>query len=468
MPTSTTTLPSFTITNKRVCEFYKANPQYDFETINVCMVEFLEKFQEIKMPSMDTNFAEKMLRKLDDYQKDWLVQYNKQQYTQLQNTVTLKEQYLDEMKTNLKQTHQDIFLPQLAAQWQTWQNQDIATQTDLMKTTIQREIEILASKSLNSQNLQDCTTKLEERMSALMHASEMRLQMQLKESTQQIEQLKKVGQGQEQMHNQVNDLLRKMDNSSSKGKVSETILGHVIHNLYPMGDIRAVGTTKETGDIMMLRDNKPTILLENKNYDRNVGQDEVQKFLRDVETQKCCGILLAQNYGIANRSNYEIHVYQGQICIYLHSVQYSPEKIKAAVDIIDHLYPLISQHNTKQQTEDIIVEYPFLEELNKEYQQFIQQKLAQIKTVKDYSQKMLSQIDEMKMPQWAQWLSKYFSQSLSTKDTQCSYCGFTAKTANGLTAHLRACKKRKMANTLESHSNVNDPPTIQIISATDS
>ena len=35
----------------------------------------------------------------------------------------------------------------------------------------------------------------------------------------------------------------------------------------------------------MKRDNKPTILLENKNYDKNVGQDEVLKFLRDVETQ---------------------------------------------------------------------------------------------------------------------------------------------------------------------------------------
>ena len=215
---------------------------------------------------------------------------------------------------------------------------------------------------------------------------------------------------------------------------------------------------------MMLRDNHPTILFENKNYDRNVGQEEVQKFLRDVETQKCCGILLAQNYGIANRNNYEIHIYQGQICIYLHSVQYSPEKIKAAVDIIDHLYPLLSQHNTKQQSEDIVVEYPFLEELNKEYQQFVQQKFAQIKTVKDYSQKMLLQIDEMKMPQWSQWLGKYFSQSLSSKETQCPFCGFTAKSTNGLTAHLRACKKKKTTNTLETNDNtINTPPPRPII-----
>lgn len=463
----TTKFPSLTTSHERICAFYNANPQYDFETMNLCMVEFLEKFQEMRIPSMDTNFAETMLRKLDDYHKDWLIQYNQQQYTQLQNTVSMKEQYLEEMKSNLKKTHQEVFLPQMVEQWRFLQNEGTHSHVDLLKHTIHQEIETLATKSLNSQNLQDCATKIEEHIATLMQASETRLQMQLKESIQQIEQLKKNGHDQEHMHHQVNELLRKMDNSSSKGKVSETILGHVIHNLYPMGDIRAVGTTKETGDIMMLRDDHPTILFENKNYDRNVGQEEVQKFLRDVETQKCCGILLAQNYGIANRNNYEIHIYQGQICIYLHSVQYSPEKIKAAVDIIDHLHPLISQHNTKQQSEDIRIEYSFLEELNKEYQQFVQHKLTQIKTIKDYSQKMLTQIDEMKMPQWEQWLSKYFSQSLSSKDTQCSYCGFTAKTANGLTAHLRACKKRKNASTMEAHNNTvqcaNNPPIIQII-----
>jgi DNA anti-recombination protein RmuC len=465
MPTSLTT------SNERICAFYQANPQYDFDTMNLCMIDFLEKFQETQTPSMDTNFAEKMLRKLDDFQKDWLIQYNHQQYTQLQNTVNLKDHYMEEMKTSLKRSHEDVLLPQMAAQWQTWQAQDTSHQIELMKSTIQREIDTLTSKSLNSQNLQDCAAKIEERIAILMQATETRLQTQLKESVQQIEQLKKLGYDQEQMHTQVNELLRKMDNSSSKGKVSETILGHVIHNLYPMGDIRAVGTTKETGDIMMLRDNHPTILFENKNYDRNVGQEEVQKFLRDVETQKCCGILLAQNYGIAHRNNYEIHIYQGQICIYLHSVQYSPEKIKAAVDIIDHLYPQLSQINTKQQSEDIVIEYPFLEELNKEYQQFVQQKLNQMKTVKDYSQKMLTQIDEMKMPQWSQWLEKYFSQSLSSKETQCSYCGFTAKSTNGLTAHLRACKKRKLAHPSEENNNTinrihNDtPPIIQIMTA---
>ena len=48
----------------------------------------------------------------------------------------------------------------------------------------------------------------------------------------------------------INDLLKKMENSSSKGKISENILFNVLHSLYPIAQIESVGTTKETGDII--------------------------------------------------------------------------------------------------------------------------------------------------------------------------------------------------------------------------
>ena len=91
----------------------------------------------------------------------------------------------------------------------------------------------------------------------------------------------------------INDLLKKMENSSSKGKISENLLFNVLHSLYPTAQIEFVGTTKETGDIILKRRDKPIILFENKNYDRNVGQEEVKKFLRDIENKNCSGIMLS-------------------------------------------------------------------------------------------------------------------------------------------------------------------------------
>ena len=86
----------------------------------------------------------------------------------------------------------------------------------------------------------------------------------------------------------------------------------------------------------------------------------------------------------------------------------------------------------------------------------------QIKTIKDYSQKLLTQVDEMKMPQWEQWIGKYFSQSLSSKENQCAYCGFTAKSNNGLTSHLRACKKKPIHHEPNNISSIIVTPAIDI------
>ena len=95
-----------------------------------------------------------------------------------------------------------------------------------------------------------------------------------------------------------------MEISSCKGKVSENIVFNILQNLYPSGQIDSVGTQKETGDIILRRLNKPTILIENKNWERNVVQEEVKKFIHDIEQQNCCGLFLSQNCGVATKENF--------------------------------------------------------------------------------------------------------------------------------------------------------------------
>jgi hypothetical protein len=73
------------------------------------------------------------------------------------------------------------------------------------------------------------------------------------------------------------------------------------------------------------------LLFENKNYDKNVGQEEVRKFLRDVENQNCSGIMLAQHFGIVNKDNFEIEIHNDvQWKEYLKwlGVEYKPRKVK--------------------------------------------------------------------------------------------------------------------------------------------
>ena len=428
---------SLILKNQRIYDFYQKNTQYDFEKMNHFIIDLLEGFTEKVSPSLDQTFASNIMKQMVDLQTQLLKQQQEQQIDHYKQLTDFRKQYHEELQHAIHYNHTEKVQPLIAQQvdqfidkMDRWQKDHPVWKEacDSLKLDLQKDIVELSRISVTEETLKEFTQNVDERLiqslsnnqtlvNNMLTASEGRIHENMREQTRKLDNIGETTKDQEQMHSQVSDLLRKMDNSSSKGKVSETMLNHVVHNLYPMGEIKAVGTTKETGDIIMLRENKPTILFENKNYERNVGQEEVQKFLRDVETQQCAGILLAQNYGIANKSNYEIHLYQGKVCVYIHQVNYSPEKIKIAVDIIDHLSQYIDDSGF--QNEEIVLDKEFLEQLNKEYQAFVLSKTNQIKLVKEYTQKLLAQIDEMKMPQLEQWLGKYFSQSL-TKENQCN------------------------------------------------
>jgi hypothetical protein len=238
------------------------------------------------------------------------------------------------------------------------------------------------------------------------------------------------------------------------------MLFNVLLSLYPTAQIDSVGTTKETGDIILKRREKSAILFENKNYDRNVGQEEVRKFIRDVEIQNCSGIMLAQHYGIANKNNYEIEIHNNNILIYLHNVEYDADKIKSAVDIIDHFKACLNELEVGS-GEHINISKEFLSDINKEYQNFMNNKLTHIKTIKDYQQKLISQIDDIKLPSLEHYLSRMFASSAS-KELTCEYCNYVAKNVRALTAHHRGCalkkqheqnKKEKLMQRLNSENN---------------
>jgi hypothetical protein len=259
------------------------------------------------------------------------------------------------------------------------------------------------------------------------------------------------------LQNNVGELLKKLEVSSCKGKMSENVLFNILQSLYSTAQIDIVGDQKETGDIMLTRKNKPTILIENKNWGRNVIQDEVKKFIRDVEIQGCCGLFLSQNYGIANKENFEININDGNILLYVHEVRNDPEKIRIAIDMIDNFkYKLdeIVINNGNSYTIDKEV----LDEINKEYQFFVSQKLLQIKTVKDFGQKMIKQIEENDFPSLEKFLSTRYA--FSSSKYVCEFCDFVGKNQSAMSAHKRGCKSKLNVVTMDECTPIILQPTV--------
>lgn len=256
------------------------------------------------------------------------------------------------------------------------------------------------------------------------------------------------------LNTSVKSLLNKFENSSVKGQMSENLLKTVIESLYPSACVTSVGQSKETGDIMVTRKNKPVILFENKDWGRSVVQKEVVKFIHDIESQNCCGVFLSQNGKITTKEDFEINIHNGNVLVYVHDVHNDPDKIKIAVNIIDHLKDKIEEYEDETDDKDHIPKEQ-VEYINAEYQNFITSKLKLTKLSKDFNKNLLKQIDDLCLPTLEGFLSNKFS--IASSKFVCDHCDFVGKNQQSKSAHMRRCKaKFEIGKTNKYDDNENE------------
>jgi hypothetical protein len=225
--------------------------------------------------------------------------------------------------------------------------------------------------------------------------------------------------------------------------------------VYPLAEIEDVGKTKETGDIMMLRKNKPKILVENKDWTRAIVNAEVQKFVRDVEIQKCHGLFLSQNVGICSKDNYEINILEGNlVTVYIHNVNYDPEKISVGVDIIDSISEILKEIDVMEinQSTEYSISKELTQFINAEYQNYLAHKERTIKMAKDFVANLIKHEEEFNFSS----LEKFLESKCNIQNNKnvCKYCGFIGKKAQSLSAHMRGCAKYKATLKKEKNESI--------------
>jgi len=450
------------LSNPKICTFYESHPSLHVEDMNLFFIDILEKLLQDAQPSLNHSLATKLIEQMNGLQTTMTKTQHEQQTQHWMKMAEMKRDYMEDLKLILSHNNVEKISPLLlhstqllegklkewipSAQEGKWKEFQLEFQKDTTK---------LLQNSINKDTLEEFIANIDGRfaktmvtsqtfMHNLVSSSEQRLQHKIEAQENNVRELKEISQGNKQaqstLQSNVTDLLKKIENSSHKGKLSENLLMGILQNLYPSAQIDFVGNAKEMGDFIMYRQNKPTVLFENKNYDKNVVQEEVKKFLRDVESQDCCGVMIAQHYGIAHKENYEIDVHNGNVLVYVHKAEYDPEKIKIAVDLIDHFKSTLTELDYDSET--VQLDKYALETINKEYQQFVLHKLNQTKCIKEYTTKLLAQMDEFKLPLLEQFLAKHFATSLSKENT-CPYCQYAAKNGRALTAHFRGCAQKK-------------------------
>ena len=452
------------IKNKRVIDFYKKNKNISFEEVNLFIVDILEKMmQSDHSPDLMTEMNKTLIclqNKLETMTNDISKIQKDTQNNLILKMMEMKDLYIDQLKSALTNNVSEKIQPILKEHTGTFMDK---TQI-LLNELIPKNQEHIKNELKDSLQRFETSIMKEQynprELSAFIQSLELKFNNSVIETNEKlIRSEHKLETGFKEMRDLTNTnqqnmsiILNKMENSSSKGKMSENILFHILQGLYPTGTIDSVGTQKETGDVMFSRRDKHTILIENKNWDKNVAQSEVQKFIRDCETQQCSGLFLSQNCGICNKDNFEIDIHDGNVLLYIHNVNYDKEIIKVGIDIIDHFKINLDKINDKVDVNTIKKEV--LDNIHREYNNYRVQKDTLQKMIKDTQSKLLKQVDEIKMPDLEKYLSMYYS--FSCGKFVCEYCGFISEKKAGLSAHIRGCKKKKKMNNNGSESDTNE------------
>ena len=241
---------------------------------------------------------------------------------------------------------------------------------------------------------------------------------------------------QEKINNDISTYFNKYKVSSVKGLHSENKLYDILMHGFPSDEIINTSNITSSGDFFIKRFNKPTILVENKDYSVSVKKDEVDKFIRDVTKNKCHGIFLSQNSGIVNKQPFQIDIHDNHILIYIHYVDYDINKIKLAINTIDILFTNLNN----LQNELTNIPTSVLKNINIDYNQFLLNRDKLVANLKDYFKKTMETYNDIDLPQLNILLSNHFANNKKNL-ILCDICKtFNGKNLKSIARHKKACK----------------------------
>ncbi len=250
---------------------------------------------------------------------------------------------------------------------------------------------------------------------------------------------------QEIINTKISEYINKFNNSYDKGLLSENKLNYIMNNLYKTGEIINTSKDNHKCDLLLRRQDKKDILIENKDYKDNVPKCEINKFLSDLinynktHHESVNGLLISQNSGIANKNNYQIEIDNNNIILYIHNCCYDQEKIKLGIEIIDHLSIILKDINkTTNNTYNISNET--LHEINNEYLNFMNRRQTLKSFINDSTKKMIDQLMDIELPNLSNILKTKYT-TITTDDLVCKKCkNYIGKNKKALSVHYRSCK----------------------------
>jgi hypothetical protein len=470
------------INNEKIHSFYKEHPRINIEQANLLLIDFFDKVYNHITEDLESNINAQLLSYMNENKKE--METIKTNIAHMNETLSktnsdimnnmivqlanIKKDYLDDVKAIMN--NNTLTLNDKMSSILDKNNSHLIDKTTLIinevlpknqdqlikelqlnfrqfHTMITEDTSKIAKACSNEKSMNEFIAQFESKYSTMLQTVQQPLFTFLTASedriSKNIDGLKEIStsssMSQKPILDELGEFLGKYNVSSNKGKYGEQNLSSILNTLYQSAEIKDTSGTKASGDFIMRRLEKPPILFENKEYKANIDKDEIAKFIRDIDVQNVNGIFISQYSGIAFKQNYQIDVHKGNVLVYIQNCEYSLDKIRIAVDIIDSLAVKIQELNIDDSNN---ISKEMLDDINSEYQAFILQKENMIMMLKDFQKRMTSQIEDLKMPVLDKYLEPKYAY-VKSNSFVCDLCNtFNTNNKQSLSAHKRGCKKK--------------------------
>ena len=383
------------ITNKKIIDFYAQNPCLNIETVNLLVIELIDKVVNNDSKAFDS-IQSQILANISD----------------------LKSSIQKELECAIVNSS--------------------STNNDKIGQLFQQNVgQIIDKTSIMIHESLPKNDYLLQPMCGIVTATEERIQKEISEIKNGLMSGTLIGD--------LTEFFNKYKNSSYKGQLGERQLESTLNQIFPTAEVVNTSAIRASCDFRLNRTDKQSILFETKEYDRNVNLDEIKKFVRDIELQKHHGVFLSQHSGITSKQNFQIDLIGKCAVIYIHNVKYDPMIIRLAVDIIDNLGEKLRILNDDIPENKHFFSEDVFNDICAEYNDFAQKKLTFIETLKESQKRLLSLIDDMKFPTLSKIITPTVQTIVHNDNTNiiCTLCNKYHTTSNkSLAAHQRRCKKK--------------------------
>ena len=449
------------ITNERICNFYEKNPSFHIEKINMSFVDLFETmitditsysckndinsyFYNLQKENTNIPFVNefsKMNVTKEEYLQDMfsfieinINNTNKENLLQIMETKTIL--FINQIRLILNPSFQTIRINTTEHDEQYCLVEN-AFQQDIF-IEIKNIFSLLYKKKEWMDNIKNKTNVFIHDTHQLFFPFQQNVMFQEKMMNQMTHILSILQKGLNENNNMI-AILNKLYLTSDVSKINQSTMMFSRHSIQDSNYQKR----EPPQMFLMKRPNKYNILIESMDIDRNVNNDEIHQFIQTMEDNNCNGVFLSQQSGFLSKLNYHIEIYNKLIIVYVHNVGYNEDKIKNAMDIIDNLTIKLREFNREENINETMIETQMLEEINKEYQVFIQQKENMISSFKENQKKILNQMEDIHFPELDKFLLTKFSIPVQKQGFKCELCKkFNANNLKALAAHKRGCFRK--------------------------